>query len=116
MIGVDRFTLRRIRDGAEPSGEFVAAAALALEVEIGALFEAFPGEEVGTPDGAQGFEPADSVDGALPAPRRLAATRTGKTDAPIAQDRAPGGRGMQEQSGPDAIIRVGSPENPKEER
>lgn len=50
MIGVDRATLQRVRAGQEPSGRFVAGAALAFGMGIGELFEAV--ENNGEPEAA----------------------------------------------------------------
>lgn len=45
MIGVDRHTLRRVREGQEPSGRFVAGATLAFGMGIGELFEVVETDE-----------------------------------------------------------------------
>lgn len=39
MMDVDRGTLRRVENGAQPSGAFVASAVLAFGMGIGELFE-----------------------------------------------------------------------------
>lgn len=39
MIGVDRGTLRRVQNGDQPSGTFMANAAIAFGMGIGELFE-----------------------------------------------------------------------------
>ncbi len=43
MIGVDRGTLRRVVNGAQPSGTFVANASVAFGMGIGELFEVVVG-------------------------------------------------------------------------
>lgn len=44
MIGCDRATLRRIENGAQPSGTFVAGVVTAFGLGIGEAFEVIPEE------------------------------------------------------------------------
>lgn len=49
MIGVDRGTVRRVENGDQPSGTFIAEACVAFGMGIGELFEVVPADAVGSP-------------------------------------------------------------------